>query len=137
MKNHFAPDKPAESETLKERKAAVDDYVKQIMAQRSEILDAFVAKFGCQPEEAQQINYGNRWKVEKIDPEEREKLRAEVIKSAAAKEMVDLVRVLLNSIKTQGNTIEPLNIVGTDGLGALTKLDELFALDEPSKIVTP
>jgi hypothetical protein len=112
----------------------VDDYVKQIMAQRSEILDAFVAKFGCQPEEAQQINYGNRWKVEKIDPAEREKLRAEVIKSAAAKEMVDLIRVMLNGM--QGFTDREGWFFDNEGDLALKKLREMFALDEPSKIVT-
>ena len=135
MKNHFAPDKPAESETLKERKAAVDDYVKQIMAQRSEILDAFVAKFGCQPEEAQQINYGNRWKVEKIDPAEREALRQDVMKSQAAKEMVDLIRVMLNGM--HGFTDREGWFFDNEGDLALNKLREMFALDEPSKIVTP
>jgi hypothetical protein len=132
-----------------ERKAAVDDYVKQIMSQRSEILDAFVAKYGCQPEEAQQINYGNRWKVEKIDPAEREALRQDVMKSQAAKEMVDLIRVLLNAIYDRRNDFseyegeeqmrDDIDVkfgVKPEGHESLKKLRELFALDEPSKIVT-
>jgi hypothetical protein len=123
-----------------ERKAVVDNYVAQILAQRAEILEGFIAKFGCQPEEAQQINYGNRWKVEKIDPEEREKLRAEVIKSATAKEMVDLIRALLNGLKLADTDYQRLNsdvlILDEATKPALKKLRELFALDEPSKIVT-
>lgn len=40
---------------IERQKARVFERLKEVMEQRNEILEAFIAKYGCQPEEAEQV----------------------------------------------------------------------------------
>lgn len=63
--------------------AAVDKAVTAVMAQREEILRAFVAKYGFQPDEAMQVSTPNGWYItRRPSPTEAEVLAA--AKRAAA-----------------------------------------------------
>ncbi len=51
----------------------ISDLLQEIEAQREEILRAFIAKFGCNPEEAEQVEFKNEdgmpvWRVRRILP---------------------------------------------------------------------
>jgi len=57
--------------------AVVDKAVTAVMAQREEILRAFVAKYGFQPDEAMQVSTPNGWYITRrpAPTEERERER--------------------------------------------------------------
>lgn len=56
-----------------------------VMGQREEILEAFVAKYGFNPDEAEQVETRgpdgfSKWSVVRLDPETAETIRAEVLR---------------------------------------------------------
>lgn len=54
--------------------------ISQVYAQREEIMRAFIAKHGYQPDECIQIKQGDKWMVVRMDPDEQEKLRQTVFR---------------------------------------------------------
>lgn len=58
---------------------AIDKAIAEVFAAREEILKAFVAKFGFEPDECEQIVQGSRWCVVRIDPKRVEGIQREVI----------------------------------------------------------
>ena len=77
---------------------AAEDLVQKILGQRNEILTAFIAKFGFEPHEAVQINLGNRWTVQKIDPEERKAIIQMVVGAQVQEKFVADVECILTMI---------------------------------------
>lgn len=73
----------------------VEEYRARIQAQRTEILDAFVAKYNCQPDEAAQVNAGNKWMVVRIPEDERKAIRTMMVTiEENAKLMADIKLVV-------------------------------------------
>ncbi len=61
-----------EMKSVKSSQALADkmiEHVQEVMEQREEILRAFVAKYGFDPDECEQVNQGNHWSVVRIDPD--------------------------------------------------------------------
>lgn len=50
-----------------------------ILAQREEILEAFIAKYGFHPDQCQQVMEGNKWYVIQIRPETVRLIRERII----------------------------------------------------------
>lgn len=50
-----------------------------IMAEREHILEAFIAKYGCHPDQCQQVMEGNKWYVIQIRPETVRLVRERII----------------------------------------------------------
>lgn len=55
--------------------AICEEYYKGILLQREEILKAFIAKFGCHPEEVVQVIEGTKTYVRRRTPEEMEMIK--------------------------------------------------------------
>jgi len=78
----------------------VEEYSRLIHGQREDIMRAFLAKYGFEAEDrVVQFNAGNKWGVVKIEPEEYAKVREEVIKSTAAREVMELVRAMIEEMR--------------------------------------
>lgn len=99
-----------------------DAFVKRIKGQRTEILEAFVAKYGCQPDEAMQVQIANRWMVVKIDPEERKAVEQMVIGAEVQEKFVSDVETIIKWIDEK-----ELPVLVTDELRqAYIRLKELL-----------
>lgn len=101
-------------------KKKADAYVASIMAQRTEILEAFIAKHRCQPDEAVQIQAGNKWLVQKIDEDDRKQIRTMMI-------TVDETSKLMVDVKCMTDMIaEAISLLmrSPDGIKALPLTDE-------------
>ena len=77
-------------------------YLEAIQRQRTEILDAFVAKYNCQPDEAVQIQAGNKWLVQRIDEEERKAIRTIMITVEENAKLMADVKLVITSISAIG-----------------------------------
>lgn len=73
------PDK--ETSLADDMLALAEEITRQVMANREEILEAFVAKYGFAPDECMQIHQGNSWCVVRIDPDAVAKLQRAMILS--------------------------------------------------------
>ncbi len=114
------------------QKKIVDKYARLVSGQREEIMTAFLAKYGFEPgEEVVQFHYGNRWGVARMDAQEYQAVKAEVIKSTAAKEIVTLIRdIVLGMTYAHGDQYSDAmwNYSPIDEEGRLKKLAELLGM---------
>lgn len=59
---------------------AAEIKIKGVLAQREEILTAFVAKYGFQPDECEQIMLNNTWFVVRLDPDKVAEITRELVR---------------------------------------------------------
>ncbi len=62
-----------------EMMAHQEKMVAEVMENREEILRAFIAKYGFDPDECEQITYGNSWRVVRVDPALNARIQRAVI----------------------------------------------------------
>lgn len=64
-----------------EMQSRVETMVREVAANREEILTAFIAKYGFQPEECEQVTHGSSWMVIHLDKTKVTELQRAVILS--------------------------------------------------------
>lgn len=60
---------------LQDNQGIIQKIVREVMVQREEILKAFIAKHGFEPDEAIQVQDGLKWYIRKRTPEEIERAK--------------------------------------------------------------
>jgi hypothetical protein len=89
---------------MSEPNETAEEFVKRIHAQRKEILEAFIAKYDCQPEEAVQVRIGNTWKIERMDEAERKRIRSVMLLLEQNKILMQDIAHLLAAIQLNENS---------------------------------
>lgn len=62
-----------------------EEMVAEVLENREEILRAFIAKWGFEPDECEQVVYGNSWRVVHVLPGEVAKMQRAVILGRATR----------------------------------------------------
>jgi hypothetical protein len=105
---------------MSEPNETAEEFVARIHAQRKEILEAFIAKYDCQPEEAAQVRIGNTWKIERLDEAERKRIRSIMLVMEQNKILMRDIALLLAGI--QRNEDNPGFRMEPDGWSAYQRL---------------
>lgn len=72
------------------RRKVIDKITREIYAQREEILKAFVAKYGFEPDDCMQVTSGNRFFVLKLDHELADSARRSLTEARLHREVTKL-----------------------------------------------